>query len=214
MSIPEQTQDAQSAASKEVNFVQLRELLKQEKEQREKLERELQEERAKKQQARVEADDDYDDLYIDKSHLEKKLNKFSEQTKQYTQSEIQKAVAQALQEEKRQNWLKANPDFYQTMNFAEKFAEKDPELAETILQMPEGFERQKLVYRAIKTMGLDKPEPKEPSIQDKINANRRSPYYQPSGVSGPGYASNGDFSEVGQKSAYEKLQQLKKNLRL
>ncbi len=100
------------------------------------------------------------------------------------------------------------------MSHAQKFADNDPELAETILQMPEGFERQKLVYKNIKALGLHKPAQKQSTIQEKIDQNRRSPYYQASGVGSAPYASQGDFSAGGQKNAYEKMLELKKNLRI
>jgi hypothetical protein len=80
--------------------------------------------------------------------------------------------------------------------------------------MPEGFERQRLVYENIKALGVDKPISKEPSVQEKIEANRKSPYYQPSGVGAAPYASQSDFSAGGQKQAYEKMQELKNRLRI
>jgi hypothetical protein len=119
-----------------------------------------------------------------------------------------------LQSEKQSTWLNTNKDFYEVMQNAEKLAQRDPELAETILRMPEGFDRQKLVYANIKALGLHKPEEKQPSIQEKIDANRRNPYYQPSGIAAAPYASAGDFSASGQKNAYEKMQELKNRLRL
>jgi hypothetical protein len=99
------------------------------------------------------------------------------------------------------------------MQHAEKFAQKDPELAETILNMPDSFERQKLVYKSIKALGVHKPEVQAPSIQDKIDANRRSPYYQPSGPGSAPYQSQGDFSPAGQKNAYAKMKELQNRLR-
>lgn len=161
-------------------------------------------------------DEDEDELepFVDHKKLNKKLAKFGEQSKQQTQSEIQKAVNTAIQEERKQSWMKSNPDFYEVLQNADKFAQKDPELAEAILDMPEGFERQKLVYNNIKALGLHKPEVRQPSIQEKIDANRRSPYYQPSGVGSAPYASVGDFSAQGQKQAYEKMQELKNRLRI
>lgn len=159
-------------------------------------------------------EDDSDEPYVDHKRLEKKLNKFGQQTMQQTQTEIKNAVQSAIYEERKQAWLDSNSDFYDVMQHAQKFAESDPKLAQTILEMPEGFERQKLVYYAIKSKGIDKPAPKQPSIQEKIDANRRSPYYQPSGVGTAPYASQGDFSAQGQKQAYEKLQELKRNLRI
>lgn len=159
-------------------------------------------------------EDDNDEPYVDHKKLNKKLSRLGEAT----QSEIQKAMEfaknNAKEELKQELWLENNPDFYDTLKHAEKFAEKAPRLAESILRMPEGFERQKLVYQNIKALGIDEPERKQPSIQDKIDANKRSPYYQPSGVGNAPYASQGDFSPSGQKNAYDKLQELKRNLRI
>lgn len=160
-------------------------------------------------------DDNDDESYLDPKKLEKKLSKFGEQTKEQTKTEIQRAVHTALQEEKQKTWLKNNSDFYDVMQqHAEKLAMQDPELAETILSMPDGFERQKLVYKNIKALGLHKPEVKQPSIQEKIDANRKSPYYQPSSVGTAPYSSQGDFSEGGKKQAYDKMQELKARLRI
>jgi hypothetical protein len=209
-----QVQDTQ-VSNKELNFRALEQ----------KYQRQLETERA----ARIEAeriaqersrpvasdDDDHDDEpYVDKKRLNKTLARFGEQTQKQTQGEIHNAVATALKEERRQNWLKQNPDFYDVLKHADKFAETDPELAETILEMPEGFERQKLVYKNIKALKLHEPQQKQPSIQDKIDQNKRSPYYQPSGVGAAPYASAGDFSPQGQKQAYEKMQALKNTLRI
>jgi hypothetical protein len=120
----------------------------------------------------------------------------------------------ALQNERKTNWLKNNPDFHEVLSHAEKLALKDPELAESLLEMPEGFERQKLVYKTIKSQGLHKPEVKPSSIQDKIDSNRRGAFYQPTGVGSAPYSSQGDFSQGGQKQAYEKMQELKSRLRI
>lgn len=160
-------------------------------------------------------DDDDDEPYVDKKRLAKKLNQFGEQSRQHTQSEIQRAVQTAIVEERRQGWLKNNPDFHDVLSkHAEDFAKVDPELAETILEMPEGFDRQKLVYKNIKALGLDKPKVPETSVQDKINANRKGAFYQPTSVGSAPYGPTGDFSEAGQKQAYAKLQELKANLRI
>lgn len=160
-------------------------------------------------------DDDDSEPYVDHKKLEKKLAKFEEKSQKQNMSEIQKAVQVAIQEERKTNWVKNNSDFYNVLEqHAEKLAKADPELAESILAMPESFERQKLVYKNIKALGLDRPEVKQPSIQEKIDANKRSPYYQPSGVGTAPYASSGDFSASGQKQAYEKMQQLKNALRI
>lgn len=165
-----------------------------------------------------EEDDRDDEPYVDRRRLSKELNKFGQQTIQQTKTEIQQAVQQALAEERRQNWMKQNPDFHEVMSHAEKFAQMDPELAETILQMPEGFERQKLVYKNIKVLGLHKPPEAKTSIQDTVDRNRRGPYYQPTGQSAPPY---GTYATTGKeispqegKNAYEHMKQLQQRLRI
>lgn len=200
-------------SDKELNFraqqSKYEKLLAEERQAREELERKLKE----RSQAPVNDDDDDDEPYVDKKKLEKKLSRFSEHTKQYTQTEIQTQIQKALAEERKQQWISQNPDFYDVLKHAEKLVTKSPELAETILKMPEGFERQKLVYQNIKALDLDKPEPKQPSIQEKIDANRKSPYYQPSNISPSPYSQVSDFSEAGKKKGYDIMKDLQKRLR-
>lgn len=216
MTVPEtQNQAPDQKISKEDNLVLMRQhyekQLANERNARIQAEQIAQEVRQKQQQN---DDDDDSEPYVDNRKLEKKLARFGEQTQKQTQSDIQKAVGTALAEERKQNWLNNNPDFYDTLNHAEKLALHDPELAQTILSMPEGFERQKLVYRSIKSLQLDKPKPAEPTIQQKIDANRRGPFYQPSNVGNAPYAAAADYSQQGQKQAYEKMQALKAALRI
>jgi hypothetical protein len=173
-----------------------------------------------KSQAQVAVDDDDhdDEPYIDKRKLGKALSKERQTIKQETQSEIQNAVAQAIAQERKASWLKANSDFYEVMGHAQKFAETDPELAETILEMPDSFERQKLVYKNIKALGLHKPPEVKTTVQDTINQNRRSPYYQPSGMSSAPYGIPGtggkDYSKAEMEQAHEKMKELKNRLRM
>jgi hypothetical protein len=213
-----QVQQEQKPNDKEYNFRQLeakfQKQLAEEKGKREEAEKLLAQESAKQRQ-QIPDDEDDGEPYVDHKKLKKSLSKLGENT----QSEIQKAMEmakyKAKEELKQEMWLEQNPDFYDVLQHAERFAQKAPKLAETILRMPEGFERQKLVYENIKTLGIDKPEQKQSSIQDKIDANRKSPYYQPSGVgSAPYNAGQGDYSDSGQKSAYAKMQELKKRLRI
>lgn len=166
------------------------------------------------EQRQMQEEDVDPEPYIDHKRLKKEQEKFGKQIHQQTQSEIQKAVSQALQEERKNNWIKINSDFYQVLEHAEKLAIKDPDLAESILDMPESFERQKLVYKNIKALGLHKPDQREPTVQEKIDANRRSPYYQPSGVGAAPYQSHSDFSPGGQKQAYDKMKELQARLRI
>lgn len=211
-----QPQPQEKPSDKELNFRALEQKyqrqLEQERQARLEAERKTQEIMFKKSQP--EEDDDDVEPYVDHKKLNKTLAKFGEQSKQQTQSEIQKAVQTALAEERRQNWIKSNPDFFEILGHAEKLYQQDQELAETILEMPDTFERQKLVYKNIKALGLHKPKQSEPSIQQKIDANRKSPYYQPSGVGTAPYANAGDFSTEGQKNAYAQMQKLKKQLRI
>ena len=176
--------------------------------------REAAEQRARELSKPVEPEDDDSEPYVDHKKLNKKLASFG----QNTQSEIQKAMEQAKiaakEELKQELWLEQNPDFEDVLKHAEKFAQKAPKLAEVILKMPANFERQKLVYQNIKELGLDKPEVKQQSIQEKIDSNRKGPYYQPSGVGTAPYGAQSDFTPGGQKQAYEKMQQLKAQLRI
>lgn len=160
-------------------------------------------------------DDDKDDEpYVDHRKLNKTLSKFGQSTQSDIQRAMEAAKTAAKEELKQELWLENNPDFYDVLQHAEKLALKSPKLAESILKMPDTFDRQKLVYQNIKELGIDKPEQKQATIQDKIEANKRSPYYQPTGIGTAPYSSQSDFSQSGQKQAYEKMQQLKKSLRI
>lgn len=218
--IDTQAQVAPPQSDKELNFRKQEEMFK----------RQLEQERSARQQAEQRAqqleesqkrsntssdDDEYsDEPYVDHKRLKRELGKAVQKTVSDTDQRIQNAVQSALAQERQNMWLKQNSDFYEVMNHAQAFADKDPELAETILAMPEGFERQKLVYKNIKALGIHKKQEDPETIQSRIDANKRSPYYMPTGVGTAPYASQGDFSEVGQKSSYSKMQELKKRLRL
>jgi hypothetical protein len=192
-----------------------------------KLEAKYQAELERERSARIEAekkiqqqlpqnDEEIDsEPFVDHKKLNKTLAKFGQNTQTDIQKAMETAKQMAKEELKQEMWLEQNPDFYNVLEqHSEKLAIKSPRLANSILRMPEGFERQKLVYENIKELGLDKPAPKTSTIQDKIDANKRSPYYQPSSVGAAPYASAGDFSANGQKQAYDKMQELKKNLRI
>jgi len=204
----------QKPSDKELNFRKLESKYQQEvayeRAKREEMEKRLEELSRKPE----EPEEDDAEPYVDHKKLNKSLSKFG----QNTQAEIQKAMKQAKEaakeELKQEMFLENNPDFYQVLEHAEKFAQRAPKLAENILRMPEGFERQKLVYHNIKELGIDKPEVKAPTIQEKIDANRRTPYYQPSGVGASPYASQSDFSASGQKQGYDKMKELQARLRL
>lgn len=202
--------------SKEYNFRQLEAKLQQERVARLEAERLAQEamQRIQQQQIREEPEEDDSDPYVDNKKLNKKFSSFEKKMEEKIEKKAEEKARQMIYSQRKDDWIRQNPDFYEVMQHAEKFAQRDPELAETILEMPDTFERQKLVYRNIKSMGIHKPEEKKSTIQDKVNANQRSPYYQPSGMGAAPYSMAGDFSPVGQKQAYQKLQELKNKLRI
>lgn len=155
-----------------------------------------------------EHEEESSDPYVDHKRLDKKLNKFNQSTQTEIEKAMQKAKMAAKEELKQEMWMDNNPDFEEVMDkYAEQFAIKSPKLAKSILAMPQSFERQKLVYENIKELGLHRPEQKKPSIQDKIDQNKQNPF-QPSGPGAAPYAAQGDFSQSGQKAAYEKIKQL------
>lgn len=159
-------------------------------------------------------EDDFDEPYIDPKTFKKQMAKFEESIEQKIEKKAEEKARSLIEEQQRYAYLKQNSDFEQTMapDMIQKFAEKHPAMAEAILRMPDTFERQKLVYEAIKSTGVNKKE--EPSIQKTIDANRRNPFYQPTGIGTAPYGMQGDFSESGQKNAYNKLKELKSRLRL
>lgn len=214
MTTPDNSTQEAKPVDKELNFRQLETKYQRQLEQERSARLDAEQRLQQMSQPPVQEDDDESDPYVDHRKLAKKLASHESKVMQQTQGEIHKAVQGALYEERKQNWMKTNQDFYDVMKHADKLAMKDPELAETILEMPEGFERQKLVYKNIKALGLHVEQAREPSIQEKIDQNKRSPFYQPSGTGTSPYKSTGDFSKGGQKQAYEKMQELKDRLRL
>ena len=215
--IQEQPQEASKVDNTELNFRKQEQMYQKivDEERRARLEAE----RKLQQMVAGSQDDDVsDEPYVDEKRLNKKLTKFGAQTKQETENIVKTAVEDALYEERKKNWLKNNTDFNEVMQHVQKFAEKDPELAETILEMPDGFERQKLVYKNIKALGLHKKEVPQATIQETIDKNRRNPYYQPSGTATPPYGIHSvgskHYSPIETKNAYDKMQELKKGIRI
>jgi len=202
--------------SKEFNFRQLESkyerIVAQERAERERLAKELEE--LKKQPSKDLSDDDDSEPYVDHKKLAKRFDNFEKKLEEKIDKRAEERARKLFEEEKKNSWMSTNTDFYDILQHADKLQHSNPELADMILRMPDGFERQKLVYANIKALGLHKPEVKQPSIQEKIDANRRSPYYQPSGVANSPYNATGDFSPVGQKNAYEQMKALQSKMRL
>lgn len=158
-------------------------------------------------------DDDDDEPYIDKRKFSKTLTDFERKMEEKFDKRVNENAQKLLAKRDQEQYVKNNPDFFDTLQkYSEEFANRDPELAETILKMPEGFERQKLVYKNIKALGLDKP--KEDPIQDKVNNNRRGMFYSPTGIAQGTPVTGGDFSKAGKEQAYNKMQELKARLRI
>lgn len=209
------TPTEQKPNDKEYNFRQLEQKyqrqLDQERSARMEAEKIAQEAQSKKQ---THDDDDDSEPYVDHKKLTRKFADFEKNMEKKIDQRAEEKARLMLDQQKKESWMKQNPDFYDVLQHAEKFAQQDPDLAEAILEMPDTFERQKLVYKNIKALGVHKPKASEPSIQQKVDANRRSPYYQPSGIASTPYSSQGDFSPSGQKNAYDQMQKLKNQLRI
>ncbi len=215
MTAPSQENQAETAqpSNKELNFRNLEA----------RYQRELDKERAahqdtiKQMQERSQApvhEEDDSEPYVNKQNLNRQFTSFEKKMEEKIEKKAEEKARAMIYSDKKESFLRNNPDFHDVLQHAEKLALKDPDLADSILEMPESFERQKLVYKNIKALGLHQPAVKQPTIQDKVDANRKGPYYQPSGVGTAPYASQGDFSQGGQKQAYDKMQELKNRLRL
>lgn len=189
--------------------------LEQERQARLDLERKLQEMQSHKIQSNDEDDDNDDDPYVDKKKLNRKLSSFEKKLEERFEKKVDERARALMDQKEEENWMKTNNDFYDVLNEdnLSKLVSKAPGMVESIKRIPDGFEKQKLVYNAIKSMGIDKPEPKQSAIQDTINSNRRHPGYQSSGVGSAPYGMSGDFSAAGQKNSYNKMQELKSRLR-
>lgn len=202
--------EQKQAADKEFNF--------------RKLEQSFEQKLAQERQARLDAekraddamkkhssdDDDESEPYVDHKKLNKKLSNFEKSMEEKIEQKAEAIARNMYENKKNEQWLKSNPNYMELIQkHALAFQQANPDLAEAILEMPDNFERQKLVYNNIKALGLDKPPAQVSTVQDKIDANRRSPYYQPSGIgTAPYNANQGDFSKTGQEQAFKKMREL------
>lgn len=216
----EQAAVSQQANDEQLNLVKQRKMyerqLDQERQARLQLEQRLSEiEKAKR--PLDDEDEDDGEPYIDRRKLAKTTTKVKQEIRQETQQDVKQAIQIALEQDRRERWLESNPDFEDVLSHAEKLQEINPRLARHILSMPDNFERQQLVYENIKTMGLNRPKAPESTVQQKIDANRKSPFYQPSGVGAAPYGvHNGGFnvSEKQGKDLYNQMKETQKRMRL
>ena len=210
-------QQQEQPTQQQLNFAALRKQLEEERQARAQAELKAQElERLASQKVSVQEDDDDDfEPYVDRKKLKKELSKAIDYTKKETRQEIEQAVRQAIESERQQNYLRENPDYaqYMTPEKLNEFGNAHPAIAKSLMNMPDSFERQKLVYETMKTLAATKQAQAErSSIQEKVDANRRSPFFNSSSASAP-YAGGGDYSEAGMKAAYEQIQALKSKMR-
>ncbi len=216
-----QLQSQEAPKTAEYNFAQMRKKLEDEQRARQAAEEriaQMEQEKQQKFKASLPYKDDEDDdsePYVDHKKLNKKFAQFEQSFEKKVDAMAETKARTMIEQERQTSFLKQNPDFQSVLSAEtiQKFAEKHPEIAEQMLDMPDNFARQKLLYQNIKALGVNKPTPTGPSIQEKIDANRKSPYYQPAGGNNPPYASQGDFSSGGQKNAYAKMQELINNRR-
>lgn len=181
------------------------------------MQRQMQQQRQPKQVIEDEDEDDDEDPYVDKRKLNKKLSSFEKSFEEKFEKKVEEKARRLLEEEKRNVWLKEHRDFHEIMSYAEQFANEHPDLAEDILTMPDGFERQKLVYRNIKALKVHEPKKAESSIQQRIDNNKKAPFYQPSGTGTAPYGGSSvgkDYSNTEMKNAYDHVLALKNRLRL
>lgn len=212
MTTPENSQpEVPKQDDKEINFRRLearyQKQLEAERNARMELEKKIQE--SQKPQ-----EEDDDEPYVDKRKLERKFSNFERDIEQKIEKKAEEKARQLMYQEKQNDWLKKNPDFFDVLKGADKIALEDPELADTILELPDTFERQKIVYKYMKKLAVHEEKAKQASIQSTLDAKRQAPYYAPSGVATSPYVSQGDFSDSGRKNSYDHVQQLIKRLRL
>lgn len=212
----EDKKEVQDVSDKELNFRRQQQkyeaMLAKERQEREDAIRRVQAEYEQKLQSYQRTEDDDDDDYIDRKRLQKQFQDFEKNLESKFDKKAEQKALTLLQQKEREQWLKNNQDFYDVLEkHADRFAEQYPGLAEDILTMPEGFQRQRLVYQNIKTLGIDKPKE---SIQQTVDQKRQSPYYQPTNIGSAPSGVQGDFSPQGQRNAYEKMQELKSRLRI
>jgi hypothetical protein len=202
--------------SAEYKFAQLRKQLENERYAREQAEaraKQYEEERKEWQSSKMKEpeEDKYDDPYIDEKRLEKRFKSW-EASQSERIDKIAEAKAKAILEQERQaNFLNESRDFDKIMSpeMLQKFVDTYPDIADGILKnMPDDFNRQKHVYKTIKSLKLHlKPEEKE-DVNQQIAKNQKSGLYQPSGISPSPYKAAGDFSREGQKQAHEQMEAL------
>lgn len=212
----EKPPETQAQTEQQLNFARLRQekerfaqLAEQEKQARLQLEERLRQfEQSKSRQEDPDDDEEDSEPYVDRKKLNKVLSKWEQKFDQ----KVEEKVAKRLEDERKKDYLirlkSEYKDFDEVLNAetAEKFSQDHPGLAKNILDLPDEYQRTKMAYETMKSLGVHK-KPEAKPIQDKINENQRQLYFRPSTVSGPG-TNSVDFSVQGQKAAFDKMKQL------
>lgn len=179
------------------------------------------EESVKKAPLQQELDDD-GEPYVDKKRLQKEMGKLKDSLETEIDKKAEEKARALIAEERKKDFFKNNKDFHEIMQQDEiqKFISEQPGLAEDLEMMPDSFERQKVVYRMIKTLKEAKPaqvstpaQPKSP-LAAAFDSRKAAMAYQPGGSSGGPFQSLGDFSQGGMKNAYDRFKSLQKTVHL
>ncbi len=156
-------------------------------------------------------DDSYAEPYVDKKTLDKRFKNWESSLDERIDKKAEQKARIMLEQERQSTFLRENKDFDKVMtpDMLQKFVDTYPEVAEGILQnMPDDFNRQKHVYKTIKSLKLHmRPEEAVP-VEKVIEKNQKSGLYQPSNVAPSAFKASGDFSKDGQKQAYEQMRDL------
>jgi len=166
MSIPNQqtepvvTQESKAQNDKDYNFAQIRKQLEQERAARVNAEERASRFEQERSAKHSDDEDSSDEPYVDHKLLEKKFKKFESTMDERIERKAEEKARALVDQERKNGYLKQNSDFNEVMQpeIMQKFVEKFPGLAEGLLNMPDGFERQKLVFENIKALGVHKKE--------------------------------------------------------
>lgn len=220
---PEKTQSQEAVSNKELNFRRLEAAREAEKEARiraemqtEQMRNELKEIKQMLQPKEIDALDGVED-FVDPERLKKKLQQERDRNRREAAE-----IAERTYEERKQKDEKANffqrlrgqfSDYDQVMNEANlaHLQEEDPVFLDTVVKVPDEYERRLDTYKKIKSMQAKKPKIEErASIKEKVEENMKNPYFiQPS--SGTPSAVEFDVrSKSARDQAYQKLKAAQK----
>ncbi len=89
-----------------------------------------------------------------------------------------------------------------------EFGKEDPVFLQTVLMVPDEYKKREMLYQKIKN---SKAGVKTPTVQDKVQANQRNPYFIPSGSAPTTSAIDFDLNAPGaREAAYSKLKAAKR----